>query len=393
MRLIGTLNDEQKALIFSLFLQQKGIHHQLEIVKNKDWGSPEYGSSSCKIWIYDEDQFPEALNWYTFYQKHPEDLQFKTSNHSLIQEPPHTVSPFVKEELSQKEDMVSPKGMTLEEQPLGPITRLLLMTCAALLFLSYFYTPLSSSHTDSATLITSPIDQALLYDYPEKYLLIQRFYEVYGEEGLANPEYLPSEGKQLLQHIYQTHFWQGFYPILQKQGWNAFKSIPLTEPMFEKIRQGEWWRLFTPALLHADFFHLFFNMLWIIILGKQLEQRLKPIRYMVLILLLGIFSNTAQYLMTGPNFMGFSGVLCGMLTFIWMRQQFAPWEGYQLDRMTITFMLLFILSMALIDGMIFLIGASEDSVISINLANTAHLSGAFLGVILGGLNAFSWRPD
>ena len=43
-------------------------------------------------------------------------------------------------------------------------------------------------------------------------------------------------------------------------------------PLFEKIRQGELWRLFTPCILHRDFLHILFNMIWVWILVKQIEE-------------------------------------------------------------------------------------------------------------------------
>ena len=46
---------------------------------------------------------------------------------------------------------------------------------------------------------------------------------------------------------------------------------------------------FFPILLHADIFHLFFNMLWLIVLGKQIEQRLKTGRYVLFILLIAMY--------------------------------------------------------------------------------------------------------
>ena len=106
---------------------------------------------------------------------------------------------------------------------------------------------------------------------------------------------------------------------------------------FEKIRQGEVWRLFTPCLLHFDFLHILFNMAWLWILGKQIEERIHWKKLGLLILIVGIVSNTAQYLVSGPSFLGFSGIVVGMAGFIWMRQRNAPWEGYPLSRIVFCF--------------------------------------------------------
>jgi GlpG protein len=231
----------------------------------------------------------------------------------------------------------------------------------------------------------------MLYDYPKIYQMVGRFIELYGFEALEKPSDLSSEGKALLDQIQQTPYWQGLYHI-----WlgSKDKEHPATvPPLFEKIREGEVWRLFSPCLLHGDPLHLLFNMLWLIVLGKQLEQRLSRSRYLLFILITGILSNTAQYLMSGPNFIGFSGILCAMLAFIWVRQMDAPWEGYQIDRLTLVFMLVYILGMAGVQMLSFVFEKAYDIALTPNIANMAHLSGGFIGFLLGKLSYFRWRQS
>lgn len=398
MRLIGTLDDERRALIFSAFLHQKGISHQLEVKTNHDWGSSQYGTSECIIWIYEEDQLEEALKWYEHFVHHPEDpiftvrkpINLSTTASTSSSEPP-PIPPWP-EGQGIKPTQPTQTPLTWNKQPMGLITRLLLVTCCALFFIAQFLSPTEQVPTNvSFTIFSSPIEKALLYDYPYKYQLINKLFHLYGYEALKTSDELPKEGKFLIEKINQTPAWQGIYSIIPESGFKAIPSYMLHTPMFEKIRQGEWWRLFSPALLHADIFHLFFNMLWLIVLGKQLEQRLKIGRYILFILLTGIVSNTGQYLMSGPNFIGFSGILCAMLTFIWVRQRQAPWEGYQLDRMTLLFIMLFIISMAVLQLVLFFIEQTTEETVSSGIANTAHLSGALIGYILGKFNFFSWR--
>jgi len=132
-------------------------------------------------------------------------------------------------------------------------------------------------------------------------------------------------------------------------------------------------------------------MLWLIVLGKQIEQRLTPWRYAIFILVVGVISNIAQYLMSGPNFIGFSGILIGMLTFVWVRQKRTAWEGYQIDRSSFIFMLIFIFGMAAIQLASFFVEKSFEWSFAPNIANMAHLIGGVVGYILGRLNFFSWR--
>ncbi len=392
MRLIGTLNDEKKGLTFSLFLHQKGIEHQLDIQPNTDWGSSDYGSSLCYIWIQDEDQVEEAVKWYDLFKEHPLDPIFHVTP-SLAQD--FTSSPS-QNRSAPPPPPISPKQTKVagwEKQPMGWMTRSFLIICCLLFLAAQLIKPSPNASGNVAVLniVSSPIDKTFLYDYPQFYELVDRFIRFYGYEGLENTKDLPKEAQTLLQKIEHTPFWQGFYHLALSEGFQKIFSGHFAAPLFEKISEGQIWRLFSPALLHGDIFHLFFNMLWLIVLGKQIEQRMSPSRYLFFILIAGVFSNTAQYLMSGPNFVGFSGILCAMLTFIWIRQQQAPWEGYQLDRLTVTFMLIFIIGMALLQSLSFFLEKFFELGMSPNIANTAHLSGAFIGLLLGKLNFFSWR--
>jgi GlpG protein len=132
-------------------------------------------------------------------------------------------------------------------------------------------------------------------------------------------------------------------------------------------------------------------MMWLVVLGKQMESRLGAFRYILFIIIVGIISNTAQYIMSGPNFIGFSGVLTGMLSFIWVRQRKAPWEGYQLDKATVIFMLIFIFGMAALGMVTFLLQIFFNINLGTNLANTAHVIGILMGFLLGQLPVFGRR--
>lgn len=286
-------------------------------------------------------------------------------------------------------------GSSNHAEPTYYITLSLLIICTALFLLSTLTTPPRTQVLPSYPQIplrTSEKTQVFLFDFPKAYSIVQEIADTYGIQGLANPQKMPLSGQLLLKEYQETPYWNGYYDDILLFAQN--KPRPLREsqaPLFEKIRQGEVWRLFTPAILHYDPIHLLFNMLWLFLLGRQIEQRLKSVRYIIFIIAAGIFSNTAQYMMSGPDFLGFSGVLCAMFTFIWLRQRRAPWEGYQLDRSTIIFISLFIAAMFLIQVASFLsavyAGTSFDPII----ANTGHLSGAAAGVVMGRMNFFAWK--
>jgi GlpG protein len=402
MRIISTYADQKKAQELSAFLTSEGIENQLDVAVDNDWGSPTYGDVSCKLWIYDEDKVDEAERWLALYEKEPNNPVFlKTS--------PISAEFALRSPTGQKEENSIfntrrppknyPESKSSSAIPLstvtGKITFYLILLCTALLLYSEATTPAFIPYPASLppiALFSSPIKKKTLYDYPYAFDLVDKTTRLYGIEKLQMPDELPNEGKFLLKQFAQTPYWQGFYePTVQQLKNGVPLSKSLETPMFEKIREGEIWRLFTPVLMHSDILHLLFNMLWLIILGRQLEQRLGGTRYILFIFLTGIFSNTAQYLMSGSNFVGFSGVICAMLTFIWLRKRQAPWEGYQLEKMTMIFMAFFILAMLAIQLVSFWLEASGHEGISPGIANTAHLTGALIGFLFGYLPFFKWR--
>jgi GlpG protein len=397
MRLIGTIDSVKEGMNFSSFLNRKNISNQTEVVTNKDWGDPGYGTTQCFIWIEDEDLVEESVQWFNLFKNNPNDPQFALQMRQgdlpvvdAIMPSPSTRSA---EPLLGLRDKMNRPSPVRRNDPIGPVTWALILGCCLLFLLTQFLNNAKDLPGKSpvAPLFSSPVEKAFLYDYPHVYQLINQVIQLYGYEAFEDSASLPLEGRELVQKINNTPYWQGFYQLfLKRDVKSAFKAFDEV-PTFEKIKQGELWRLISPIFLHADIFHIFFNMLWLIVLGKQIERHLGRFRYLLFILLAAVISNTAQYLMGGPNFIGFSGVLCGMLTFIWIRQRKAPWEGYQLDRGTVIFMLVFIFTMAAVQILSFILEKSMNTTISPGIANTAHLMGAFVGLILGRFNFFSRR--
>jgi GlpG protein len=393
MRLLLTLNDQLEATHFSEFLKSEGIDNECEVIPNTDWGSPEYGTFKCNIWIIEEDQLERASRWAEEFKKNPNNPVFLKRGLS------HTASLFANPENPLSDSTPSP---TTDNPPdpatpalgrgLGVMTLYLLMTCTLLFMYGQVTTPRihipSSIPLPLLPLYAPPINKLLMYDYPAAFELVDRLVRAYGIDRIQHLQDLNPDGRILLEKALNTPYWQGVYDLLVDKLKNPQAPWPTDVPMFEKIRQGELWRLFTPCLLHGNMFHLFFNMIWLLVLGKMMEERLGVFRYSLFIVVVAIFSNTVQYLMSGPEFIGFSGVICGMLGFVWVRQYRVAWEGYKLMPGVIPFMFFFILSMAAIQFVAFILEVFWNYPSLSLIANSAHIAGGLIGYLLGRLNFF-----
>lgn len=367
MRLLATFKSEDEALKVSHALTVEGIVNQVDGRAVTDWGSDDYGTLEYFVWVIDEDQTDKASAIIQEYQANPEHSKFQ----NLPPPPPPLIAP--------SEVKKAPKTSIRT-----PITLYLIVICSILLG---WETLTSTNDAGHSPIYTSPIKQDLLYDFPEAYAILDKIVKQYGIEGLKHPQELPPKGALLVQELKAHPYFEGYYD--EALTYLTKGERPPETPWFEKIRQGEVWRIFTPIFLHADVFHLLFNMIWLYVLGKQLEIQLKPVRYLLFIALAAAFTNTAQYLMGGPNFLGFSGVLCAMLTFIWRRQIDAPWEGYQLQRSTFLFMMIFIFGMLGLQMFSFALEVITGSTLSTSIANAAHISGALFGLILASIPYFT----
>ncbi len=172
--------------------------------------------------------------------------------------------------------------------------------------------------------------------------------------------------------------------VVYSFGWNK----ELIQALFispAEILKGQVWRLITPIFLHQSllkdlgFLHLLFNMLWLFDLGSMIEARQSTRRLAVLVVVIAALSNLGQYYVSGPSFGGMSGVVYGLLGYIWMKGKFDPASGLFLHQQTVTMMLIWFFAC-----LFHLIP---------NVANTAHAVGLGVGMAWGFLSSFRPDPD
>jgi GlpG protein len=157
------------------------------------------------------------------------------------------------------------------------------------------------------------------------------------------------------------------------------------------IRQGQVWRLITPAFLHANLMHLAFNLLMFYQLARLIEVRYSALRLAGLVVLIALISNSIQGLapsdwgpLSGtPFFLGLSGVVYGLLGYVWIKSQCDPNAGYVLNSSSVVILVVWML--------LGFVGALEG--FGIRMANLAHCFGMLSGMALAYLpQLISPRP-
>ena len=156
--------------------------------------------------------------------------------------------------------------------------------------------------------------------------------------------------------------------------------------LFDELMKGQFWRPFSPALLHAPLIsngtfqvmgimHILFNMMWLRQLGGVIESRHGSKYMLVMFLVFSALPNIFQYSAMGPAFLGMSGVNYALLCFLWIRGRFDPRYGMRLDPGIIWFMMIW-----------FVFGFMGNST-----ANMVHLGGVLCGVSWGYISSRHWK--
>jgi GlpG protein len=133
-------------------------------------------------------------------------------------------------------------------------------------------------------------------------------------------------------------------------------------------------RTLTPALLHFGAIHLVFNSLWIWHFGRMIERAQSSLLYFGVVVLIAFSSNASQYLWSmTANFGGLSGVVYGLLGYIWMWQLVLPYGRLRLPPAMITVLLIALVLMEVLAGSW--------------IASAAHAGGLIAGIVLGLISA------
>ncbi len=384
MRTLAKFSNEEEARKFSFFLKKQGIANKIDVEKN-----------SFSLWVEDEDDLLKAQNFFDQWKRgalllpevRVEETPPPENSEMEEEEFVEDEEPFVEEEANAPELVPRPRRKHFI------LTGLFFLLCI-LFFLIHLFQSYDWQTPSKGIFLDTPIQNALLYDNPS---ILQEVNQYLMEHPVAldidlhkDFQKIPLEMQDMLKKGSALPVWPGLESYLKEKWKTPEKKLP-SFPMFEKIRQGQIWRLVSPAFFHENLLHILFNVLWLWVLGKQIESRLSKIKYLSLVLVIALFTNTCQYLMSGYKFLGYSGVIMGLVGFIWMRQKVAPWEGYPLSKSALLFIGIYILSLFVLQFFSFGLEVVGVHLFSANIANTAHISGGILGLILGRFPFFSRR--
>ena len=142
------------------------------------------------------------------------------------------------------------------------------------------------------------------------------------------------------------------------------RLVPMS--LWDLLKSRQIHRWISPIFLHFGPMHLFFNMSATLAYGQSIERRSGSFRFLGIVLVIALVSNTCQYLVSGPSFGGMSGVDFGLFGFLWIKSRFAADYGVFMGRDHVLYTLFFA-------GMC-VFGAFGP------IANTAHFMGMFTGM-------------
>lgn len=159
------------------------------------------------------------------------------------------------------------------------------------------------------------------------------------------------------------------YLLLQSGGLEALSGWFMPQRLAQLLHPKHLWTLWSPTFVHYTLLHLLTNLYLWWLLASQLE-RYSRVRLLVLFAVLAAFSNFCQWSYDGPRFGGLSGVIYGLLAYMWVVNRQRP-ARYRIDPLVLI-------------GLLILLPVAASGQFG-KFANVAHVSGLLAGAALGWL--------
>ncbi len=278
--------------------------------------------NSWSIWIHSEEELERAKDLLQRYGENPTDPQFQSTarNANALRDKKKQEQVAYEKRLKERRHLFRPMTM----YGFGPVTFMLIVMSVVVFVMSMVQ--------GEGTLNVLHIS---LYDITD---------------------------------AYYAGIWRGF-----------LERVMLIHQELPEIRSGEIWRLITPIFIHYGYIHMSsFNMpVWLRDLGSMIEGRQSSLLLIILVLALALVSNLAQFFVGGIAFGGMSGVVYGLVGYIWIRGKLDPASGLFLHPSTVTMMIIwFIVCFTGLLG---------------HIANTCHSAGLLMGMAWGYLSSLRHR--
>ena len=354
MRLIGTIHDEVSARKLIAFL----LTQEIKAVAEK-------GDSDWDIWIKNEDQVPASKQHLAEFTKNPDDPKYSQAI--------ETANRLAREEIEKQEKnrqnlivmRTNWSNANAHRKPL--VVTLMIITIAVFMTTKgWEYRGLLGGSVSAPN--PTVVLKALLFVNPDdaRAAVAQQIEkDVAAMKANDIPEDLSVE--------------QAAKVVTNRMSQMARQAADRMDIKLLSVKQGEFWRLFTPMFIHFGLLHIIFNMMWLNGLGGQFEDKLGTVRFGVFVLTAAVVSTVTQQIMPedmqGTSALtlagGMSGVNFALGGFIWMKSVYQPETGFYLSPVAM-FTLILVLIIGIFDG-------GE----SVSMANWAHGAGFVFGLVCG----------
>jgi rhomboid protease GluP len=139
----------------------------------------------------------------------------------------------------------------------------------------------------------------------------------------------------------------------------------------ESVWGGSYWALVTSAFVHAELWHLAFNLYWFWKFGTYLERAIGSWRFLLFVVISAFVSSSYQLASSDQTGIGLSGVVYAIFGLMWISRPHFLQFNKCLDSKTIQLFFLW------------LVGCIVATVAGIwNVGNAAHVSGLLFGVLV-----------
>lgn len=347
MRQLTSIKDQQQARYFASYLAVQGIQ-----------ASAEEEGGEWLIWYHDDDDREQAKELLAEYRENPEDAKYEAAERKVR-------SVFLEAHRLQQEMQRDQKR--LKKRWSGswwhsyPATYIMIGICVVV----------SIVCTDWAAVQGGGMGPALCNNRDSVLLSKMGVATPIGmreKDGNAVPLFLVPP--KFTSENLKVENWDSTQELLQLKVAVTWQSLKWT------CSNGEVWRFITPIFLHGSLLHILFNMMWLRSMGTAIELTRGTKRFVLLCLILAVTSNIGQLFWSGPFFLGMSGVVFGLIGYVWMKGKTQPKLGIGLEQQTVVMSILWlVLCMGGVFG---------------NIANAAHLVGFIGGILIGARQAI-WQ--